>query len=41
MQQYLLHMSKLVGREWPCLFFVFGMTKLMHAQYSNIVYALD
>lgn len=29
-----------VGQQWPCLFFVFGTTKLMHAQYSNIVYAL-
>ena len=42
MQQYVLqYVQVALGREWPSFFFFFGGTKFTHAQYINIMYALD
>jgi len=42
MEQYVLKYVKVaLGREWPNLFFFFGGKTFTHAQYINIMYALD
>ena len=42
MEQYVLQYIQVAsGREWPSFVFFFGRKTFTHAQYINIMYALD
>ena len=42
MQHYVLqYVQVALGQKWPSFFFIFGETKVAHAQYINKMYELD
>ena len=41
MQYVLQYIQVALGREWPIFFFFFGEKTFTHAQYINIMHALD